>query len=147
MHRLITFGTSLSLVLGLASCTEFSTMYQVGKTKTEHNVDQAQCNRQAADRFPPRIVTDWWPIYNAEGRVVGQRPESYDINEGPRYTEVRNCMNARGYQRVTIPYCTDEQLAGRSFEPLTVAPTLTPNICGLRKQGGGRVIIDLNKPL
>ncbi len=134
------------LLLALSSCTEFSTMYQPGKTKTERNVDQAQCNRFASDRYPPRIVTDWWPIYAADGRVIGQRPESYDINEGPRYTAARNCMEERGYARVNIPYCKDEQIAGRSYAPITVAPELSPNICGLRTDNG-RVIIDLTKPL
>ncbi|WP_299420309.1 hypothetical protein [uncultured Shimia sp.] len=134
------------LLLALSGCTEFSTMYQPGKTKTERNVDQAQCNRLASDRYPPRIVTDWWPIYAADGRVIGQRPESYDINEGPRYTAARKCMEERGYARVTIPYCKDEQIAGRSYAPITVAPHLSPNICGLRTDNG-RVIIDLSKPL
>jgi hypothetical protein len=55
-------------------------------------------------------------------------------------------MQERGYARVTIPYCKDEQIAGRSFAPITVAPVLSPNICGLRTDNG-RVIIDLNKPL
>ena len=138
--------TSL-LLLSLAGCTEFSTFYQVGKTKTDRNVDQAQCNRIAADSFPPNIVTDWWPIYNAEGRIVGSRPETYDINEGRRYSAARECMVSRGYERVTIPFCKDEQVAGRSFAPIRVAPELTPNICGLRTEDGKRVLIDLSKPL
>jgi hypothetical protein len=134
------------LLVALSGCTEFSTMYQPGKTKTERNVDQAQCNRVAADQFPPWIVTDWWPIYNAAGEVIGQRPESYDVNEGRRYTAARECMQSKGYGRVTIPYCKDEQLAGRAYAPITVAPELGPNICGLRTENG-RVLIDLTKPI
>ncbi|CUH53557.1 hypothetical protein J7382_05015 [Shimia sp. R11_0] len=140
------FVTGLA-VLALSGCTEFKTFYKVGQTKTDLNVDQAQCNRAAADAYPPRIVTDWWPIYDSKGRVVSQRMEQYDINEGPRYTAARNCMVEKGYERVTIPYCKDEQLAGRNYAKIEVAPELTPSICGLRTEGGGRVLIDLSKPI
>ncbi|GAA6178918.1 hypothetical protein NBRC116594_03560 [Shimia sp. NS0008-38b] len=135
------------MLMALGSCTEFSTLYQVGKTKTERNVDQAQCNRFAADNYPPRIVTEWWPIYDSKGRVVSRRAEQYDTNEGPRYTAARNCMTERGYERVSIPYCKDEQLAGRNYAKVEVAPELGPSICGLRTEGGGRVLVDLSKPL
>ncbi len=135
------------LLLALSSCTEFTTFYQPGMTKTQRNVDQAQCNRVASDRFPPYIVTDWYPIYNSDGRIIGHRPEQYDVNAGKRYTEARNCMTERGYQRVTIPYCKDEQLAGRNYAPIQVAPELSDNICGLRTEGNNRVLIDLSKPI
>lgn len=141
-HQMVTGLMLLSLI----GCTEFSTMYQPGKTKTERNVDQAQCNRFATDTNPPHIVTDWVPIFDSEGRYRGQRPESYDINEGRRHTAARNCMLEKGYQRVTIPYCKDEQIAGRSFAPIEVAPQITPNICGIRTDNG-RVLIDLSKPI
>ncbi len=138
--------TSL-LVVAVSGCTEFKTMYRAGNTKTDTNVDQAQCNRLASDRYPPNIVTNWYPIYDSQGRVVSRRVEQYDINEGPRRTASRTCMFERGYEWAAIPYCKDEQLADRSYAPITTKPELSTNICGLRTKDHGRVLIDLSKPI
>ncbi len=144
MRSILLSGLAL---LTISGCTEFSTFYKEGVTKTELNIDQGQCNRIASDAYPPNIVTDWWPIYDGKGRIVSQRMEQYDINEGPRYTAARTCLEERGYARVKIPFCKDEQLGGRNYAKIEVAPELTPSICGLRTEGGGRVLIDLSKPI
>lgn len=138
--------TATALVV-LSGCTEFSTYYKEGVTKSDLNIAKGQCNRAAADAYPPNIVTDWWPIYDRFGRIVSQRAEQYDLNEGARNTAVRDCMNANGFERVQIPYCKDEQLGDNHYAKLEVAPELTPSICGLRTENGGRVLIDLNKPI
>lgn len=134
-------------LFGLTACTEFTTFYQPGKTKTDRNVDQAQCNRSAADQYPPRIITEWWPVYNSEGRFLGHRFEQFDQNEGARHTAARACMTERGYQRVKIPYCKDEQIEGRQFAKIEAAPAFSPSICGIRTKGSDPVLIDLSKPL
>ncbi|TCL09329.1 hypothetical protein BXY66_1374 [Shimia isoporae] len=130
----------------IAGCTDFRQMYKPGVTRTELNIDQGACNSEAASRYPPRIVTDWVPIFDAQGRVISHRIEQYDINEARRREGARSCMIARGYEWATIPFCKDEQIAGRSFAPVTKLPALTPNICGMRTDRG-RVLIDLSKPL
>jgi len=135
-----------SIAALLSSCTEFREMYKPGATNTQRNIDQGACNTDAATRYPPRIVTDWVPIYNAEGRVISHRIEQYDINEARRREGARSCMVARGYEWATIPYCKDEQIAGRSYAPITKMPALSSNICGMRTDQG-RVLIDLSKPL
>ncbi|MDA5555950.1 hypothetical protein [Shimia sp. MMG029] len=140
-----TLATSLLLVL--SSCTEFGTYYKEGVTKSQLNIDRGQCNRAAADAYPPNIVTDWWPIYDRYGRVVSQRAEQYDLNEGARHTAVRECMAANGYERVKIPFCKDDQLGDNHYAKIEVAPELTPSICGLKTENGGRVLIDLSKPI
>lgn len=138
--------TTLAILL-LSGCTEFRTMYKVGNTKTETNIDQGQCNSFAANAYPPRIVTDWIPIYDSEGRVRGHRVEQYDINESRRIEGARDCMVQKGYEWATVPYCKDEQIGGRSYAPITTNPPMSANICGLRQEGGGRVLIDLSKPI
>ncbi len=142
-----TIVLSLTASLILAGCTEYSTQYRVGNTKTETNVDQAACNRFAADTVPIYLVTDWIPRYGKDGRIIGHRVETYDINEGRRHTAVRECMAELGYQRVSIPFCKSKDVEGKSFAPITGSPPLTPTMCGLRQEGGQRVLVDLSQPL
>lgn len=136
----------LCAITVLAGCLEYTPMYKVGATTQETNVTRAQCNTFAANTVPVIMVTDWIPIYGADGRIIGHRTEVYDANEGRRYSEQRRCMEQQGYSRVSIPYCKDEDLAGRSYRPLTTSPPLTSSICAIRQDGGRRVLIDLNKP-
>ncbi|MDO6522383.1 hypothetical protein Q4578_12345 [Shimia thalassica] len=134
-------------VFALVSCTEYSQMYKVGASTTQTNVDQAQCNTFAAQTVPPMIINDWIPIFDSRGRVVGHRVESYDANEGRRYSAVNSCMTERGYQRTTIPYCKPEDIKGKSFAPLSNSPAITPSICAVKQDGGGKILVDLTKPL
>lgn len=138
---------STALVSLLGGCLEYTPMYKVGATTQETNVTRAQCNTYAVNTVPPMIIRDWIPIYNSEGRIVGHHYEVYDANEGRRRTEQRQCMERAGFARVSIPMCTEAQLAGRSFRPLTTSPPLTESICAVRQEGGNRVLIDLNKPV
>ena len=99
-------------LIGLSGCLEYTPMYKVGASTQESNVTRAQCNTYAAQTVPPMIIQDWIPVFGANGRVVGHRLETYDANEGRRNTTVKNCMSEQGFDRVSIPYCTDDQLAG-----------------------------------
>ena len=143
MNRLY---VTLISVSALAGCLEYTPMYTVGVTTQEANVTRAQCNTYAANTVPVMLITDWIPIYGANGRIIGHRTEGYDANEGRRYSEQQRCMEREGFERVSIPYCKDEDLAGRSYRPLTTSPPLTGSICAVRQEGGKRVLIDLNKP-
>jgi len=133
-------------LIGLSGCLEYTPMYKVGASTQESNVTRAQCNTYAAQTVPPMIIQDWIPVFGANGRVVGHRLETYDANEGRRNTTVKNCMSEQGFDRVSIPYCTDDQLAGKSYAPLKNSPPLTGSICAIRQKDGGRVLIDLSKP-
>ena len=144
MKRLFPILLAASVLTG---CLEYTPMYKVGATTQETNVTRAQCNTYAANTVPVLLVTDWIPIFGADGRVIGHRTEVYDANEGRRYSEQQRCMERAGFSRVSIPYCKDEDIAGRSYRPLTTSPPLTGSICAIRQDGGGRVLIDLNKPV
>ncbi|MEP2530516.1 hypothetical protein [Shimia sp.] len=133
--------------LPLVGCLEYTPLYKVGTTELEANVTRAQCNTFAANTVPPLIVTDWIPVYNREGRIVGSRTEVYDANEGKRHTAVRTCMESQGFRRVSIPYCPKEYLETNNYRALTKAPQLTPSICAVRQSGGKKVLIDLNNPV
>ena len=137
---------SLAVVVGLAGCLEYTPMYKIGADTQETNVTRGQCNTYAANTVPPMIIQDWIPIYGANGRIVGHRVEYYDANEGRRHSTVQKCMEEQGFQRVSIPFCTDDQMAGRAYRPITNSPPLTGSICAVKQPGGGRVLIDLSKP-
>lgn len=137
---------SLVMVTGLAGCLEYTPMYKVGATNQENNVTRAQCNTYAANTVPIVIIRDVYPVYDSSGRIITYRHEVYDMNEGRRHTVVRECLQGQGFERVTIPYCKDEQIAGRSYKPLTNSPPITGSICAVRQPDGSRVLIDLNKP-
>lgn len=138
---------ALAALTVLAGCLEYTPLYKVGATTQETNVTRAQCNTLAANTVPPMIIQDWVPIYGANGRVIGHRIEVYDANEGRRHSTVQKCMEQQGFSRVSIPYCSDDQIAGRSFRPLTKSPQLTESICAIRQPDRGRVLIDLNQPV
>ncbi|KPA22650.1 hypothetical protein shim_09370 [Shimia sp. SK013] len=143
MKRIAFACLILTLVVG---CTDFRQMYKPGVTRTQLNIDQGACNSDAAARYPPRIVTDWVPVFNGDGQVISHRVEQYDINEARRREGARSCMIAGGYEWATIPFCKEEQIAGRSFAPISTLPALSTNICGLRTDSG-RVLVDLSKPI
>ncbi|WP_299350509.1 hypothetical protein [uncultured Shimia sp.] len=136
----------LAISAMLTGCLEYTPMYKVGATTQETNVTRAQCNTFAANTVPVIIVRDWIPIFGANGRVVGGYYETYDANEGRRFSVQRQCMEQQGYERVSIPYCKEEQIAGRGYKPLTTSPPIGPSICAVKQDGGGRVLIDLNQP-
>ncbi|MEQ9693325.1 hypothetical protein [Shimia sp. SDUM112013] len=144
MRTVVATGLALAV---LAGCTEYSQFYKVGASSTQTNSDQAHCNTFAAQTVPPMIITDWRPIFDSRGRIVGQIPETYDVNEGRRYSVANQCMVDRGYQKTTIPYCKSEDIEGKSYAPLTNSPPITPSICAIRQDGGRKVLVDLNKPL
>ena len=65
-----------------------------------------------------------------------------------RAQHMRDCMALKGYRPVTHPVCTNDQLAGRSYRPLSTVPAApSPTICALRSPDGSTALVDLTKPL
>lgn len=141
----LTFAATVILGAFLGACTETNLQYKVGGTLHQRNVDQAQCNAFGANNVPIWMVRDAWPIFDSAGNVITYQVDVYDANEGRRNQVINQCMAERGYQRVKIPYCKDEQLAGRSYSLEKKMPAPGPNICALRGQSGGVGLVDLNK--
>ncbi|WP_204114353.1 hypothetical protein [Shimia biformata] len=129
----------------LAACTEYTPLYKPGVSVQQKTADEAQCNAYGANTVPVWMVTERWPIYGAGGQIVSYTVDVYDSNAGRRQQVINQCMAERGYQRVAIPYCKDEQLAGRSYGFETRLPDPGPNICAVRGKGGSAGIVDLSK--
>ncbi len=138
---------SFIAIASLSGCLKYTPMYKVGATQQESRITQAQCHNFAAETVPVLLIHESFPIYDDQGKLIGFTHEVFDANEGRRHSVAKNCMLSEGYQRVSIPYCEDEQIAGRNYTPLTILPPLTENICAIRQRGGSRVLIDLSKPV
>lgn len=137
---------SLIALAALAGCLDYTPMYKVGAPLAATQTVQAQCTAEATLQFPVSLIREIEPIFDDDGNVIGYSTTVFDLNEGRRVSAARACMQAQGYQRVAIPYCEDQQIAGRAYRPLTIAPPLGETICVLRQPGGQRAIIDLAKP-
>ncbi|WP_372885443.1 hypothetical protein [Shimia sp.] len=136
----------LIALAALAGCLDYTPMYKVGAPLAATESVRAQCTADATLEFPVNLIREVEPIFDDDGNVIGYSTTVFDINEGRRVSAARACMQAQGYQRVTIPYCEDAQIAGRAYRPLTIAPPLSDSICALRQPGGQRALIDLGRP-
>ena len=142
----------ISILIAVAGCTSFGTYYKPGTTLEKIDRDTLSCRTRAEREVPPRIIIDRNPVYGPP-RTPGGPPvilywetNYIDLNEGLRGRVRAQCMSDAGYERVTIPYCTEEQLAGKTFKPLAKTPQLDDAICAIRRDGK-RILIDLDKPL
>ncbi|MCW8842018.1 MAG: hypothetical protein OQK00_01245 [Rhodobacteraceae bacterium] len=129
-----------------------TTYYKTGTTLDAISKAELACARQADIDVPPRIIVQTYPIYGPPpkpGRppVIRYWKTDYiDLNEARRARAKAHCMTQAGYDRVSIPYCTDDQINGQSFRPLSKTPPLDGSICAVRRDGQ-RLLIDLDKPL
>ena len=154
MPRIIAARTAAACaLLGLAgACVNMNTYYKTGTTMEAIARDDLACARRADIEVPPRIIVEHHPVYGPPPKpgappvILYWRTEYTDINEARRARAKAHCMAEAGYDRVSIPYCTDEQIAGRAFRPLPKTPPLDGSICAVRRDGK-RLLIDLDKPL
>ena len=140
----------ISFFLAAAGCTSFGTYYKPGTTLDTIDKAALSCGTKAEREVPQRIVIERYPIYGPPRQPGGPPVLLYwqtnyvDLNDGLRARVRAQCMTDAGYERVSIPYCTKEQLAGKSFKPLVKTPQLDESICAVRRDGK-RLLIDLDK--
>lgn len=143
---------SLAGAVLLSGCVDMNTYYKTGTTLNAISKAELACARQADVEVPPHIIVQSYPVYGPPPKpgmapvLLYWRTERTDINAGRRARAKAHCMAEAGYDRVSIPYCTNEQIAGQSFRPLTKTPPLDDSICAIRRDGQ-RLLIDLDKPL
>lgn len=144
--------------LFLTGCT--STSYQAyikpGTGVDRVNRDRAECDLEANRLFPSANFPQTYPTghigYYGGGYGGGWGGgigivHTTDVNAGMRNQHRTQCMRVKGYEPYTFANCTTDQLAGRSYAPLTRSPKPSENICAVTVEGGGRALIDLSKPL
>lgn len=156
---------ALFVVLGIsvAACspTSYSGFAKPGVSRETASRDDTACSVEANRLFPSATFTTtiyggyhggyggyaggYWGGY--PGYWGGNHIQTRDVNAGMRAEHRRDCMSLKGYTAVTHPICSDQQLAGRQFTPVTGAPKPAPNLCAIRAQGGGVALVDLSKPI
>ncbi|SHJ23784.1 hypothetical protein SAMN05444000_106103 [Shimia gijangensis] len=152
-NKLRVFGALTMVGVLAAGCA--STSYQAyvkpGTGVDRVNRDRAECDVEANRLFPSANFPQTYP-YGTVGYYGGGWGggigviHSTDVNAGMRNQHRNQCMRLRGYEPYVFPNCTTEQLAGRSYAPLTRSPSPSPNICAVTLEGGERALVDLSKP-
>lgn len=146
------------VVLALAGCSP--TSHQgFAKTNVNYGVasrDDTACRVEANQLFPSATFTTTSPgyggiyggFYGGGGwGFSGSYVHVSDANASLRSEHRRDCMALKGYRAVTHPVCTSAQLDSGNYSPVDGAPLPAENYCIASAQGGGRVLIDLSKPL
>ncbi|WP_127112180.1 hypothetical protein [Shimia sediminis] len=146
-------GFLLSALM-LAGCTSssYQTYLKSGYSVERVNRDRAECDVEANRLFPaanwpqtyPTATVGYWG--GGWGGAVGVI-HTTDVNAGMRAQHRTQCMRTKGYTPYTFPRCTQDQMAGQSYAPITRSPQPSETICALDVQGGGWTLIDLSKPL
>jgi hypothetical protein len=160
--------TSLVAFLGLIGCAtspqnHYDTyqaglplagiLYKAGVNGAIHGNDQTNCEIEAVQRVPQRIVESTTPTYTSPvssqcnqigtqtlctqigGNTYGGRTSSIDANAELRMRAYEQCMVNKNYRRSNIPACPqDSDLSSLVWEALT--PPLTRTSCYIANEMG-----------
>lgn len=145
-------GAALLLTV-LGGCLSQTLYYRSGASIDRARADEVECGRIALAQAP--VAREREVIHDAllPGPVIcevidGER-QCYreppwaapprvvvrDVNKELRALIARQCMADRGYDRVTLPACSDQVAASVTPAITRVMPRLTPQSCVIR-QGG-----------
>jgi len=83
------------------------------------------CRRQPGRRLPPQIITR-------------------DVNEELRRLIARQCMAERSYERLTLPYCSEEVKAQVTPAITRRMPQLSGRACIIRRGADRYQIVGLS---
>ena len=140
----------LALLLALGACGSYSLYYRDGAEVSRAKADELACETAAYQQAPVRIERDidygdviaLPPVCSPDGscrpggyRRLPPRVYTYDANAGLRATVERQCMAERGYERVSLPVCS-EQVASQVQPGITrVLPARASGTCVIRRGG------------
>ncbi|MDF1855815.1 hypothetical protein [Pseudooceanicola sp.] len=147
---------ALPLLALLAGCLPYTLYHRSGVSVDDVRRDEVDCGRIALAQAPVEMELDIIPgrvimqpvICDAAGNCRGGRarelPDRHirrDVNEELRRLIARQCMAERGYQRLTLPACSEQ--ISKAVEPAItrVLPKLTPQACVIRRGGENYQIV------
>jgi hypothetical protein len=152
------FGALVALALLFAGCSE-TIYYQPGASTAEAQADEVACGRIALAQAPVEKETEIIPGRYLPGPVVcdannncrrqpGRRlpPQiiTRDVNEELRRLIARQCMAERGYERLTLPYCSEEVKAQVTPAITRRMPQLSGRACIIRRGADRYQIVGLS---
>lgn len=149
---------ALAMLFGLpflAACFPLSLYYQEGTPVARIDADQTNCEIDALQKVPVDLrrrfispIYDYKTICNAAGAcstyrvlISPGRWESYDANEALRAKVARQCMHAKGYERVQLPACSPAVIEATTITATRVQPPITNKSCAIRLKSGRYQIV------
>ena len=135
--RIITLAITSAGVLLTAGCEPGPTAFYLQQDTTAGRTqsDITRCEVEAVNTVPTANVQTVSPVYRTPdqttcqetalgirctttpGTTYGGNVSTFDQNADLRSRVLNQCMASRGYSLVTLPHCTDEQLAAGRFYP------------------------------
>ena len=148
---------SAAVLLLASGCAPLTTYYRPGVSVARLNADLTGCEVAALRdapvateirRSPPTFVPGE-RICNSDGSCY-QRPGYWiegpiytvDVNEGLRNRVETYCMAGKGYERVTIPRCSEAVVRAAPPGVTTTLPRLTQSACMIPRDGGKVQIVN-----
>jgi len=147
-----------ALALLFAGCSE-TLYYRAGASTEAARADEVSCGRLALAQAPVEKEREVIPGRYIPGPVVcdannncrqrpGRRlpPEIIvrDVNEELRRLIARQCMAERGYERVSLPYCSDAVKAQVTPAVTRKMPALPARACIIKRGVDGYQIVGLS---
>ena len=141
----------LAALTALAACAPLTVYYKTGASVAAMEQTLNQCEVEALQKVPPRILTRYiQPVtapythcdangncYTYYRTITPGRLERYDADEGLREKTARLCMAGAGYQKVSIKECDPDQIeATRPLRATQTFPPLTEASCAVRLKSG-----------
>ena len=142
MHSLSNKFVLAGLIFFLYACARspHQLYWKAGETYSQTQSDVTNCEVEALQAVPRAMAIKATPAYTTPvystpvktnchpqgtdttctttggqvygGDTYGGRTYSYDANEPLRERVVMQCLSRRGYRRVTLPVCSEEQAKG-----------------------------------
>ncbi|MEP2027876.1 MAG: hypothetical protein ABJI96_04095 [Paracoccaceae bacterium] len=143
-------------LLLLGACAPFETYYKTGASVAKLQTDTTNCEvkalrdapvanqvRQSAPYYiPGRTYCDGnGRCHRNTGYWVPGRVYTVDVNAPLRLKVLDQCMARKGYQRTEIPVCSTSVARSVPAAITRTLPTLTPNSCVIRNEGGSWQIV------
>lgn len=150
-------GAAGALLLALAGCSQ-TIYYRAGASTDRARTDEIACGRLALSQAPVEKEREIIPGRFIPGEVIcdanntcrrtpGRRtpPEIIvrDVNEELRRLIARQCMADRGYDRVTLPNCSEAVKAQVRPAVTKVMPTISGKACVIGRGAQGYQIVPL----
>ena len=148
---------ALIALLGLAACdTGLSYYHRNGVAVTRMQSDTTQCQVAALKDAPvanqirqnPPVFFPGRQICNGAGQCYYQpgywipgNTYTVDVNQGLRTQVETQCMARKGYQPVNLPACSPAVRQAAPPRQTTTLPTLTPQSCVIKYEGGGWQVV------
>lgn len=148
---------ALALTAALSGCTPLSLFYKEGIAVNRMQSDEVNCEVRALRDAPVQNEVDITPAIRVPpsetcdaagnctvtpGYTIPAQVHVIDVNFALRLRVTKACMLNQGYQRVTIPACSQRISKAAPTAATRTLPQLGANSCVIRNRGGSWQILN-----